>query len=148
MTDTEGTIEREIRIEASPEAVFAYFTDPAKMRRWMGLDAKLDPVPGGVFRVDINGRDVARGEFVEVTAPARVVFTWGWEADGHAIPPGSTTVEATLTADRNGTLVRVVHRGLPGEEAVAGHAEGWDHFLPRLVDAGSGRDPGPDSWAD
>jgi hypothetical protein len=27
------------------------------------------------------------------------------------------------------------------------HAEGWLHFLARLVVAAEGRDPGPDPWA-
>jgi uncharacterized protein YndB with AHSA1/START domain len=62
------------------------------------------------------------------------VFTWGWEAEGHPIPPGSSEVEVTLVPDGDGTLVRLVHRGLP-DEAVQQHAEGWDFFLPRLVEA-------------
>ncbi len=27
------------------------------------------------------------------------------------------------------------------------HAEGWDHFLPRLQERAAGHDPGPDTWA-
>jgi predicted enzyme related to lactoylglutathione lyase len=36
----------------------------------------------------VTGEDVARGEYVEVLPNERVVFTWGWEADGHPVPPG------------------------------------------------------------
>ena len=46
--ETDGLIEHEIRIAAAPEIVFAHFTDPAKMVRWMGTEATLDPRPGGV----------------------------------------------------------------------------------------------------
>ena len=35
-TAAEGVIEREIRIDARPETVFSFWTDPAKMARWMG----------------------------------------------------------------------------------------------------------------
>ena len=44
----------------------------------MGRAAELDPRPGATSRVDINCRDVARGEYVELDRPRRVVFTWGW----------------------------------------------------------------------
>ena len=65
----------EIRIEAPPEVVFPYFTDPTRMVHWMGVAALLDPRPGGTFRVEANGRDVVLGEYVELDPPHRVVFT-------------------------------------------------------------------------
>ena len=37
-----GRIEREIRVEARPETVFAFFTDPEKYVRWKGRHAQLD----------------------------------------------------------------------------------------------------------
>ena len=57
-------LEREIRVGARPETVFPFFTDPEKMVRWMGKQATLDPRPGGIYRVDVTGRDIARGEYV------------------------------------------------------------------------------------
>ena len=143
-TEQSDAVQQEIRIEAKPETIFEYFTDPEKMLRWKGIEATLEPRPGGTYRV--NGKDIARGEYVEIERPKRVVFTWGWEAEGHPIPPGSSTVEVTLTPDGEGTLVRLTHRGLP-TEAQGAHAEGWQHFLPRLADAAAGRDPGADPWA-
>lgn len=125
------TIEREIRIAARPGTVFAYFTDPLRMVRWMGHKVDLDPRPGGVLRIDYNGADVARGVFVEVDPPRRIVFTWGWDMPGDPVPPGASTVEVTLTPDGDGTIVRLLHHGLPSA-AVDGHREGWDHFLPTL----------------
>lgn len=144
--DEANIIKREIRIAARPETVFAFFTDPAKMVRWKGKQAVLDPRAGGIYRVDINGRDIARGEFVEIVPYRRVVFTWGWERDGHPIPPGSSTVEVTLVPDGDGTILTLIHRDLPAEAREA-HTHGWMHYLARLADAASGRDPGPDPWA-
>src|SRR4051812_21201943 len=141
------TVEREIRIEATPDVVFPYFTDPDKMTRWKGKDAKLEATPGGVYRVDINGRDIGVGEYVEIDPPRRVVFTWGWEGND-GVPPGSSTVEITLTPDGDATVVRLVHRDLPDEQAYAMHGDGWDHYLPRLSAAASGGDAGPDPWAE
>lgn len=133
--ETDSTIiQREIRIAARPETVFAFFTDPEKLVRWKGRQATLDARPGGTYRVDIDGKNVVRGEFVEVDPPRRVVFTWGWEDEASPLRPGSSTVEIELIPDGEGTLVRLIHRDLP-PEAVAEHAKGWDHFLPRLEEA-------------
>lgn len=85
-------VEREIRILARPETIFPFFTDPAKMVRWKGTEAALDPRPGGIYRVNVTGQNIARGEYREIVPYSRIVFTWGWEGDA-AVPPGSTTIE-------------------------------------------------------
>ncbi len=137
-------ITHEIRIQARPETVYEFLVDPAKMGRWKGRATELDPRPGGVYRVEI-GQAIVVGEYVEIDPPRRVVFTWGWEGN-EAVPPGSSTVEVTLTPDGDGTILRLVHRDLPAAER-AQHDEGWNHFLPRLEIAAAGGDPGPDPWA-
>jgi len=145
--ETEAAVEVEVRIDAAPETVFDFFTDPAKMVQWMGRSHELDPRPGGVFRCDINGRDVASGTYIELEPPRRVVFTWGWESADNATQPGASTVEVTLGPDGGGTRVRIVHRDLPSDESRAAHAHGWDHYTQRLALAAAGRDPGADPWA-
>ena len=141
--ETSDYVEREVRIAASPEVIYEFFTDPAKMIQWKGTDAALDPRPGGIYRVNVTGRETASGEYVELVPHSRVVFTWGWE--NGPIAPGSTTIEISLIPDGPATVVRLRHSGLSGE-AAASHAEGWEHFLPRLAAAAEGRDPGIDPW--
>ena len=67
----------EIHIAAQPEVVFAYFVDPEKMWRWFGSRGQLEPRSDGVYAADINPQSRARGTFLEVVAPSRVVFTFG-----------------------------------------------------------------------
>jgi uncharacterized protein YndB with AHSA1/START domain len=138
-------IEVSIRIDARPETVFRYFVDPERMCTWMGVAAEVDPRPGGGYRVDVNGRDVAIGEYIEVVADERVVWTWGWDGND-GIPPGSSTVEVTLTPDGDATVVRLRHSGLPDDSAAKNHSQGWEHYAARLALAAAGRDPGPDVW--
>ena len=95
MTQTK-VLEVSVRIAARPETIFPFSVDPKLAVRWMGTSAKLDPRPGGVYDVNVTGRDIARGEFVEVVPNSRVVFTWGWDNEDTQVPPGSTTVEITL----------------------------------------------------
>src|ERR671936_184625 len=80
------------------------------------------------YRMKVNDDWTARGEFVEIDSPNRVVFTWGWEREGAMVPPGSTTVEITLELDGDATLVRLVHRDLP-EDSRGPHAHGWETYL-------------------
>jgi uncharacterized protein YndB with AHSA1/START domain len=141
-----AVVEREIRIAARPETVFDFFVDPEKMVRWKGRRAELDPRPGGIYRVEINDQAIARGEYVEIEAPNRVVFTWGWEGQEsgvHAVPPGSSRVEVELMPDGDGTIVRLRHLDLP-EQSREIHGQGWDMYLGRLAAAAEGRDPGAD----
>src|SRR5258708_10266535 len=110
--DLTGAIEITQRIEAPPEIVFAYLTDSGRLVKWMGVGAELDPRPGGRYRIDVDGEHIASGEYQEVDPPRRLGMSWGWE--GHpTVPPGSTTVEVTLTPDPGATVLRLPHLGLP-----------------------------------
>jgi len=132
-----------VRVRARPETVFRYFTDATFYRRWMGDDAELDPRPGGLYRVRFPGRPAVEGQYLVVSPPDRLVFTWGWVGSAD-VPPGSTTVEVDLTPEGDETVVRLVHRGLPTDAARAQHDEGWRHYLGRLSQVATGVDPGPD----
>jgi uncharacterized protein YndB with AHSA1/START domain len=171
MPDETSVVEHEVRVAARPETVFAFFTDPMKMVQWMGVDATLDPRPGGVCRIGFSPSDTqldsivdyfgggpeaqerARrnragamlGEFVEVDPPRRIAFTWGWEQELLALPPQSTSVEVSLTLEGEDTILRLSHRRLPAS-AVPFHRSGWEHYLARLAIAAAGGDPGPDPW--
>jgi uncharacterized protein YndB with AHSA1/START domain len=143
-TDT-TVYERTLTIDASPETVWEFLVDPEKLMRWKGINADLDPRPGGVFRCEVIPGHTARGEFVELDAPNRLVFSWGWDGS-EGVPPGSSTIEIELATDGEGTSLRFVHKDLPNAEAIASHAHGWDHYLPRLEIAAGGGDPGEDPW--
>jgi uncharacterized protein YndB with AHSA1/START domain len=138
-------VQHEIRIEAPPPTVFAFLTDPEKMVRWMGTEATLDPHPGGVYRVNVNGHEHARGEVVELVPDRRLVFTWGWEEGILPVAPGESTVEISLEPDGNATLLRLTHRDLP-QDMRAFHRRGWEYALARLALAAAGQDPGPDPF--
>jgi uncharacterized protein YndB with AHSA1/START domain len=137
MPATTKPIVREIEIDATPETVFEFFTDPEKLTRWLAVEATIDPRPGGVNHqthvADDGTRHLLRGEFVEVEPPSRVVFTWGFEG-GEFAPPGSSTVEVTLEPSGDGTALRLVHSGLPAE-SIDDHSAGWTTMLDRLAQA-------------
>lgn len=139
MTTTSATtIERDLFIAADPATVFAFLTEPGRITQWMGRLAVADPRPGGVLRVDYNGFDIMRGQFLEVVPVSRVVWSWGWESlSADAVPPGASRIEFRLDPEPGGTRLHVVHSNLPAE-AVEPHAQGWDLFLPRLAACSSG----------
>ena len=120
-----------VRIAATPEVVFPYFTDAALAVKWIADAAYLDARPGGTFSVDVQGNP-ARGTYVEIDPPRRVVFTWGIEGRDD-FPPGSSTVEVVLAADGDETVVTLTHRDLPSEDYRRSHREGWGEFLGVLA---------------
>jgi uncharacterized protein YndB with AHSA1/START domain len=87
---------REIMIDASPETIWPFLTDPARHVEWLGTEADLDPRPGGTYRVLVGGEHPGVGEYIEVVTNEKVVFTFGWDEPGHPIPAASTTVEISL----------------------------------------------------
>ena len=132
-----------VTVEARPETVFPYFTDPDRIVDWMGATATLNPSPGGIYRVDLPIGYSIVGEFEEIDPPRRVVFSWGWTHEDALVPPGGSRVEVDLEPVEDGTRVLLRHHKLSPESA-AQHAIGWDHYLGRLRIAAAGGDPGPD----
>jgi uncharacterized protein YndB with AHSA1/START domain len=130
-----------VHINAPPERVYEYFTRPEAIIRWIGDYALLEPEPGGQFALDIKGAHV-RGRFLLLDPPHRLLISWGY-ASSDRLPPGASTVEVRLSADRGGTRVELEHRDLPPGER-PGHASGWTHYFARLRVAAPGHDPGPD----
>jgi len=137
--------EKSVVVPLGPDETFALLTEPARLRRWMAVTARVDLRAGGDYRFTVVPGHSARGTFVEVEPGRRLVFTWGWEGET-AVPPGASTVTITLEPTAGGTLVRLVHEGLD-EEQSASHLEGWTHFLGRLEAAAAAGDAGLDEWA-
>jgi uncharacterized protein YndB with AHSA1/START domain len=133
----ENGVEVVQHIAASPATVFSYLTDPKKFAAWMGIGAELEPRPGGRYRINVDGEHFATGVYQEVEPPHRLVMTWGWE-NHERVPPGSTTVEITLTPVGAGTILRLRHRGLPDENERRLHRGGWEMYLGQLAEAVSG----------
>ena len=137
-------VQREVQIAAPPATVFAFLTDPEKILRWIGTEATVEPRQGGLYLVNVTGKDVARGRFTEVIPVHRLAYSFGWDGRDE-VPPGSSLIEIDLIDRDGGTLLRLTHSGLPNAAACASHEKGWTHYLGRLAEAAAGRDPGPDS---
>jgi uncharacterized protein YndB with AHSA1/START domain len=136
----------EVDVRAPAAAVYALFTEPAQLVRWIGIRALLEPRPGGVFRFELLPGEFCSGSYVELVPGRRVVFTWGWESGALPVPPGSSTVEVDLDERDGVTHVRLRHSGLSAAMR-PWHAEGWERFLGRLAAVAESRDPGRDPAA-
>ena len=148
MSGTEQSgLTKQVSINAPASTVYKYLTDPSLIAEWMGQMAVFDPFEGGDYRVVINESTIASGKVVELEQDKRVVFTFGWESDESPVPSGSSTVEITLEERDGVTLVELNHTGLMAA-AVAGHGEGWDHYMGRLAIVAAGGDAGKDPLID
>jgi uncharacterized protein YndB with AHSA1/START domain len=129
------------RLKATPDKVFAAWTDPEKIKRWMGpgeivtIRAESDARPGGRYFVamrspDGKDHDVG-GVYREVVANEKLVFTWAWKV----APPDEShesLVTVLLKPDDGGTLLTLTHEKLFDEESREGHEHGWIGALDKL----------------
>ncbi len=127
-------------LAASPERIYAAWTDPALLNRWYCPDPDLplevtgDAVVGGTYRVDMDGgRYVAEGAYTELE-PGRVIeFTWSWSTEPDS---AMSRVRVELTPDGAGVHLVLVHAGLADADDAEGHREGWERALDRLAALG------------
>lgn len=119
-----------VHIEAPPQRVFAFFTDPEKICRWLAHWAELDPQQGGRFALDIEGTPV-RGRYLEIDPGHRLVLSWG-HAGSDQLPPESSRVEITFSPEQGGTRIELLHRDLPAPQRPS-HIRGWTVLLARLA---------------
>lgn len=142
-----GSIEREIFIEASPSTVFEVITSPDHLKEWWPDEAVLEPVPGARGELVFGDRSSPDAQIPQLTVveamPARLFsFRWIHPADEEAREGNSLLVTFELTPKDGGTLLRMTETGFREmgwevavlEEHYRDHANGWDFFLPRLVD--------------
>ncbi len=126
-------LDRTVTIQAPPEIVFRFFQDSERFARWWGAGSTIDPRPGGrVYIRHPNGIETV-GEVLEIDAPGRIVFTYGY-ASGNPIPPGGSRVTIRLTPDSAGTRLDLFHEF--AEESVRDpHVQGWRFQLSLFANA-------------
>jgi uncharacterized protein YndB with AHSA1/START domain len=126
------------RLKASPAKVFAAWTDPEKVKRWMGpgevkaLRVESDPRTGGRYHwvmqaPDGEEHDVS-GVYREVVADRKLVFTWAWKT----MPERQSLVTVLLEPDGDGTLLTLTHEQFFDEEARDRHQSGWNGALDKM----------------
>lgn len=132
---------------APPEQVFAAWTEPDRVVRWLcpyGLRLSVEQMevrPGGRYRWRMQGdsgeNNLISGEYLVVEPPRTLEFTWTVRllrsgAD-HADEVDDSRVRVTLAAAGSGTRLRLTHSHLPSASAVQGHRRGWEQCVANLA---------------
>ena len=128
-------------LNAPPERAFRAWTSPEHIKQWMRPDpgmviplAIMDLRVGGKFRIQMKRPDgeyfTAVGEFREVKAPERLVYTWDSEKDGSGAEFGEVEGKTSLITveflKRGGqTEFVLTHSRFVSVESRDSHAEGW-----------------------
>ncbi len=139
----QGTIERDIHVDASPEVVFEVVSRPEHMREWWPDDARFESVAGAPG--ELVWRDAETGEtttvalaVVEVDPPKRFSFRWCFsdpDRSGHSL-----LVTFDLVPTGEGTRIRMTETGFREmgweiavlEEQHHEHERAWDDYIPAL----------------
>ena len=127
------------RINASPAKIFAAWTEPSQLMKWMHpannnvIHAEMDVRVGGRFRIVMRTpageeHDVS-GVFKEVVQDERLVYNWAWRST----PERESLVTFTLRREGELTLLTLKHEQFFDETARDNHESGWNEILDGLV---------------
>lgn len=141
-------IERTLR--ATPEQLFAAFTDAAQLEKWWWPDgftcpaAEVDLRVGGTYRLEMTWPEQVRadsrlshslvGEYYEIDPPRRLVMSARAQNDEEG-ELFATLLEVTLEPCGAGTKLTVrqsYFEPLPPLKALAGAEQGWSEQLDKL----------------
>jgi uncharacterized protein YndB with AHSA1/START domain len=109
------SLEKELFINATPQRVFQALTEPAELERWFVQKAEVDLRPGGTIRLEWAPDAVEIGTILVCEPPHRLSYSW------EALSPSPTTITFELTAENEGTRLRLTHTGI-------GQGEDWDTY--------------------
>ena len=128
-------------LNAPPERAFRAWTSAEHIQQWMRPEpgmtvplASMDLRVGGKFRIQMKTPDgeffTAVGEFREVKAPERLVYTWDWEKDGSGTEFGEVEGKTTLVTVEflkrgEQTELVLMHSRFATVESRDNHAKGW-----------------------
>src|ERR1700730_9238297 len=127
------------RLPAPPERCFRAWTDPEALKRWFGPDkievllAETDPRVGGRYRVVMRAHGGEEhdgsGEFREVVASRKLVFTWAWRST----PERQSLVTVEFIPEGAATALTLTHEQFADEAARDRHRHGWTGSLEKLA---------------
>jgi uncharacterized protein YndB with AHSA1/START domain len=143
--DGKGIVRMEDRYDTDIDDLWAAITDPARLARWYG-QVEGDLRPGGEFRVYIEAADIESTGRVEACEPPRRLLVTTRETDesyrkGQGVPPFDQSLDATLTADGDQTILVIEVQGMPVDK-IAFYGAGWQIHAENLAAYLAGREPG------
>ena len=140
-----GVVRIEDRYDTDIDDLWAAITDPARLARWHG-QVEGDLRPGGKFRLYIEASDIDSTGRVEACEPPRRLLVTTRETDesyrkGQGVPPFDASLEATLTADGDHTILVIEVQGMPLDK-IAFYGAGWQIHAESLAAHIAGREQG------
>jgi uncharacterized protein YndB with AHSA1/START domain len=134
--DGKGVVRIEDRFETDIDDLWTALTDPSRLARWHG-HVEGDLRPGGEFRVYIEAADIESTGRVEACEPPRRLLVTTRETDesyrkGQGVPPFDASLEATLTADGDQTILVIEVQGMPLDK-IAFYGAGWQIHAENLA---------------
>lgn len=133
-------VEREILVDAPLAVVWAVITEPEHISGWFSDSVEIDLRPGGKLILTWEGGHTEHGRVVKVEPPHYFSFRWIRGSATEVRQDNSTLVEFNLSAEGDGTRLRVLETGFskldrPDDEQARDaeeHREGWEHELDEL----------------
>ncbi len=132
MTTSTKTVDVKVErtIAASPNEVFDAWLDPKIPGSPWHENKKLivDPKVDGLWYWLSSGGTSHYGRYVEIDRPSRIQHTW---MSRNTLGEESV-VTVTFQKNREGTLLTLLHSGLPNEDKAKAHEKGWNSICGKF----------------
>lgn len=126
----------EIRVTATPEAVWASLTKPELVKTWhMAPLEKIELKKGGEIIYGRDGKVLISGVITEVEPNVKLAHTFHFGQQNHpgTGSDGDTLVTYTLGKDGTETVLKLVHSGFSEKnQTYANVTGGWPFILKKL----------------
>jgi uncharacterized protein YndB with AHSA1/START domain len=138
-----GVVRLEDGYDTEIDDLWEALTDPARLARWYGA-VEGDLRPCGQFRTYNAADDIEGVGRVDACDPPRRLLVTSRETEesyrrGQGVPPHDKTIEATLTADGDQTVLVIEVQGMPLDK-IAFFGAGWQIHAENLAGYLAGRD--------
>lgn len=144
MTITAPSLELTRVLKATPDKVYAAWSDPAVLKQWFGpgdctvIALDFEPEENRPYSISLatpDGDLTVAGVFLKVEPNRHLEFSFQWQADPGEPEEAVTTVSVAFQAEGQDTRLVLTHEGHPSQASSDRHEEGWTGSLANLEQA-------------
>lgn len=136
---SELTLTFERTLNATPQEVFAAWTNSKELAKWFAPEGMttevrtLEAKEGGSYEVAMKDKDgkayVVGGVFKEFVEPSRLVMSFKWISP----EPGlDSEITVLFSEEGDGTKMNFTHTGFANEKQKEMHQQGWEGTFNKL----------------
>lgn len=123
---------------ASKDGLYRAWTEPEQLKQWWKpmnkqlVSVENDIREGGKVIYVFEDNLKIKGEYKEVQAGGKLVYSWNWEMPEDSMHKGEYLLTVEFKSEGPGSTLNVTQENFRDEHAIKPHEEGWNQALDNL----------------